>query len=115
MPRRKKDDDTTPKAFRHWDPPKKGRKLVVHLYDTTLPLCRRLLDRAGITEDQLEKLAEVMQESIVAEGPKSENRFLKAGGKVAGVMITEFNFTILGDLPKKASVPGWVDAKKQGE
>jgi hypothetical protein len=108
----KKDDDTTPKAFRSWDPPGDGRKLVVHVYDTTLPLCRRLMERAGITEDQLEKLAAFLRESIVPEGPKSENRFLKAGGKIAGVMISEFHFTILGDLPEKASVPFWVDANE---
>jgi hypothetical protein len=106
-------DDTKPKVFRHWDPPGKGRKLVVHLYDTEIPLCQRLIDRVGLTDEQLEKLAAFMQECIVAEGPKSENRFMQAGGKVAGVMIMEFPFRILGSLPVGESVPMWVDAEEQ--
>ena len=105
----KKTDDTKPKMFRHWDPPGKGRKLVVHLYDTEIPLCQRLLDRTGITQEQLHRLAEFTQECIVAEGPKSENRFLQAGGKVEGVMITTLPFHIIGSLPAKETVPFWTD------
>jgi hypothetical protein len=107
----KKEDSTTPKAFRHWDPPGRGRKLVMHLYETDIPLCEYLMKKVGLTEDQLVRLAAFMQECIVAEVPEKDNRFLQAGGKVAGVMITKFPFTILGSLPKKARVPFWTDVE----
>ena len=110
---KKKDDDTTPKAFRHWDPPGPGRKLVRHVYDTEIPLCQRLIDRVGLTDEQMVKLAEFMRECITSEGPKSENRFLKAGGEVAGVMITTFPFVILGSLPKNEDVAFWADMQEE--
>lgn len=110
---KKQDDDAKPKMFRHWDPPGRGRKLVIHLHTTEIPLCQRILDRTGITQEQLHRLAEFMQECIVAEGPKKENRFLQAGGKVVGVMITELPFRIIGSLPTGKSAPMWTDMHEQ--
>ena len=106
---KKKDDDTKPKMFTHLDEPGEGRKLVIHMYDTEIPLCRRLMKRVGLTEALLVKFAEFMRECIVADGPKKENRFLQAGGKVAGVAITDFRFRIIGSVPKKADVALWTD------
>jgi len=109
MAKKKEDDDTRPKMFTHLDEPGKERKLVIQVYDTQIPLCKRLMKRVGLTTKILVKFAEFMRECIVAEGPKKENRFLQAGGKVAGVAITEFRFRIIGSVPKKADVGLWTD------
>jgi len=103
---------TTPKVFRCFDPLPKSRRLIMHLHDIEMPLSHYLLEQVGLTEKQLVKLAKLLQASVVDTVPTKESRFRKAYGRVVGVVIHGFQFSVIGSIPQKTKTPiMWVDVQ----